>query len=53
MVSVFTVLAVIPVSLHTLGAAGLLCVLTFLTTYGRLSETGVEDASRIRATAEV
>ena len=40
-VSVFTVLAVIPVSFHTLGAAGLVCLLTFLATWGRLrQETG-------------
>lgn len=38
-VSVFTILAVVPVSLHTLGAAGLLCVLALLATWGRLEPT--------------
>ena len=33
-VSVFTILAVVPVSLHTLGAAALLSVLVLLTTWG-------------------
>ena len=36
-VSVFTLLAVTPVSLHTLGAAGLLCTLVLLATWGRLT----------------
>ncbi|MDT8341020.1 MAG: COX15/CtaA family protein, partial [Longimicrobiales bacterium] len=37
-VSVFTVLALHPVSLHTLGAAALLAVLTLLAAWGRLRE---------------
>jgi heme A synthase len=37
-VSVFTLLAVTPVSLHTLGAAGLLCTLVLLATWGRITE---------------
>jgi len=41
-VSVFTILAVIPVSLHTLGAAGLLSLLTLLATWGRLRHRSSE-----------
>jgi heme A synthase len=41
-VSVFTILAVIPVSLHTLGAAGLLGLLTLLATWGRLGHRSSE-----------
>ena len=46
-VSVFTVLAVVPVSLHTLGAAGLIAVLALLATWGRMhpAETPIRAGS--------
>lgn len=46
-VSIFTILAVVPVSLHTLGAAGLLSVLVLLATWGRLrpAETQVRSGT--------
>lgn len=43
-VSVFTVLAVVPVSLHTLGAAALLSVLVLLAAWGRLGPRPIADA---------
>jgi heme A synthase len=39
-VSVFTILGVVPVSLHTLGAAALLAVLVHLATLGRMAGVG-------------
>ncbi|UCC26005.1 MAG: heme A synthase [Gemmatimonadales bacterium] len=50
-ISVFTVLAVVPVSFHTLGAAGLVSLLTLLTTWGRLGP--VREATEVPGSAAV
>ncbi|MEJ2538368.1 MAG: COX15/CtaA family protein [Gemmatimonadota bacterium] len=47
-VSVLSILAVLPVSLHTLGAASLLCVLVTLSAWGWMARTPVPTPTRRR-----